>query len=160
MPFDITIQGTTIPFPESAEDPNWAPALVLFAQVVADALAVAVGAYDVSPQVMIIDSYNGSGTIIPGLAFPISAVQGAIIRYSVYRTTNSTSAGETGIIEVNYNPNNPTNQKWEIIREYVGNGEITFTIADNGQVSFETNNIAGSNHVGVISFAAQTLTQS
>lgn len=59
-----------------------------------------------------------------------------------------------------YNPNNPVNNKWEIIREYAGDGKITFSITDVGQVQFSTTTLAGTGHVGKIGFAAQTLNQS
>lgn len=58
-----------------------------------------------------------------------------------------------------YNINNSSGQKWECVREYVGDAQITFTIQDDGQFLFSTAGIGGVNHTGLISFTAQALLQ-
>lgn len=152
----ITIAGTTIQFPLSGADPNWSPAVILFAQLVAQALSGVVGPFDVSPQIFDMTANVNTNVSLPNLAFPTSEVRGAFIRYSVFRQTSSTSGSETGTLVATYNPNNPVNQKWEMTRTFAGNNaNITFTITDTGQVQFSTTVLAGTSHVGIITYSAQ-----
>lgn len=160
MSYIVTINGTPISMPSSAESPNWAPAIIEFTQAVETALSAAIGAYDVAPQVQNIDAYNGTGTDITNLSFSTSNVRAAFIKYSVYRTTNSTTAYEAGNLLAVYNPNGTIGSKWEVSRDYVGAGSITFSISDLGQVSFVTTSIAGTGHAGVLSYSGQALLQS
>jgi len=155
MSVTITIQGTSLEFPTSGESPNWAAAIVEFAQAVETALTTAAGPNDIAPQSFTIDSFNpGTNVTISNLQFPNSLVRGAFIRYTVARTTNSTSAFEAGLIKTIFN-----GTSWEFDREAVGDGKITFTIDSNGQVKFTTTTLAGTGHTGKITFAATALQQ-
>lgn len=156
----IVIQGTTIQFPLSGNSPDWSPAIILFAQLVAKALSGVVGPFDVSPQVFDMTANVNTNVNLPNLAFPTSAVRGAFIRYSVFRQTSSASGSETGMLIVTYNANNPVNQKWEMIRDFTGNASITFNITDTGQIQFSTTVLAGTSHVGNIAYTAQALQNS
>lgn len=156
----ITIQGTPVNFPDSSASPNWAPAVIQFAQLVETALASSIGPYDVSPQSFIADAYNpGTNVDLPNLAFPISTVRAAFIRYSVFRTTSTTTNYEQGHLLVIYNPSASVGNKWEITRDYIGDGKITFNITDAGQVQFSTTTMGGINHSARIAYAAQAFTQ-
>lgn len=160
MSLPITIQGTPIPFPSSADSPNWAPALIQFAQAVAAALNASLGPYDIAPQSYDITAFNGvTNQSISGLAFSTSAVRGAVITYAIYRNTNTTTVTETGLLEITYNPSNAGGKKWEIIREYVGDGKTTFSITDLGQVQFSNTAIGGTVHIGKISVSAKAIQQ-
>lgn len=153
----ITIAGTPIQFPDSGNAPNWAPAVIQFAQQVASALSSTVGSDDVLPQHLSIDSIPSGTLAITNLKFSNINVQGAFIRYTVLRSTTLTTVSETGTIVINYNPNNPVNNKWEYSRERVGDASVTFTISDTGQVSITTTALSGTNHTGFIYFAAQSM---
>lgn len=157
----ITIKGTPINFPDSGTSPNWAPAVIQFAQAVADALSLLVGTADVTPQNFTIDSFNPvTNQDLPNLQFSTSIVRAAFIRYSVYRNTSTTTVAESGIMIIVYNPANPTNNKWELIRDFTGDAQIDFNITDTGQVQFTTQTLGGLSHNGKIAFAAQALLQS
>lgn len=157
----ITIQGTVIEFPESAQSPNWAEPVIQFAEAVELALASVVGPYDVPAQVLNIDAYNpGTDIDITALNFPATEVRSAFIRYALYRETSVTSAYEAGEITIVYNPNGPVNQKWELGRRGLGDGSIDFSISDVGQISFTTGTLAGINHTGNLTFVAQSVLQS
>jgi hypothetical protein len=159
----LTINGTVIDFPDSSASPNWAPAIIAFAEAVEGALALSGGTYDVTPQSFTIDSYNAASNIdIPALAFPTSAVRSAFIRYSVYRSTDSNSAYEAGDMIIVYNANNSSGHKWALSQGNItGSGaQITFNVTDAGQIQFSTTSISGSNHVGKIGFEARSLEQS
>lgn len=158
---DINIQGTIISFPDSAASPNWAEAIDQFAQAVEAALSSVVGAFDVAPQALIIDPYNpGTNVDIVSLSFPVSTVRSAFIRYAVFRDTSTDQSYESGELLVVYNPNGPVNNKWEIAQRLVGDGKITFSITDAGQVRFSTTALPGSNHAGKLTFVAQSILQS
>lgn len=161
MSFQINIQGTVIDFPEAATSPQWAEAIDQFARAVEAALASVVGAFDVAPQALIIDPYNpGTNVDIVALSFPVSSVRSAFIRYAVFRTTTIASAYESGELLIVYNPNGPTNNKWEIAQRLVGDGKISFYMTDAGQMQFSTTALAGSNHAGKLTFVAQSILQS
>lgn len=154
----ITISGTPINFPDTGNSPVWSDAVIQFAQTVAQVLNGIAGPFDINPQVYNMVANLNTNVDIPGLQFPVSNVRSANIRYDVSRSTNSTSVYEAGNILIDYNPLNPTGNKWAISQDLVGDAQITFAISDTGQFSFSTTTIAGSNHVGQISFAATTLT--
>lgn len=157
----INIRDTVINFPDSGTSPNWAPAVIAFAQAVEDALNLLVGSADVSPQNYTIDAFNPvTSQNIPNLLFSTSIVRAAFIRYSVYRTTSLSTVTETGTIIVVYNASNPVSNKWEIIQYKTGDASISFAITDTGQMQFTTTTLAGTGHAGKIAFAAQALLQS
>lgn len=154
----ITIAGTIIDFPESGTSPDWAPAVVEFAQAVESALSSLVGTYDVTQQTFALDSYNpGTSIDIPNLSFPTSTVRAAQIKYAVYRATTTANGAESGNILVVYNTALGT---WEIERDYVGNASITFAISTTGQMSFSTTTLAGSSHTGTLTYEARALANS
>jgi len=160
----ITIAGTPIDFPNTGASPVWSDAVIEFAQLVEEALSGLVGTGDISKQAFTLDSSMNPATNITltGLSFSTAVVRAAFIKYSVYRSTSAPSpatAYEAGEMVIVYNPANPTNQKWELQREYVGDGKITFTIDDSGQFSFSTTAITGTAHTGKISFLATALIQ-
>lgn len=160
MAITITISGTPIEFPTSGSDPNWANAVVAFAQAVEGALQNVSGAFDVSPQVLNIDAQNpGTNIDITSLSFPTSEVRAIILSYAVFRQTSSVAVSETGELRYNYNPDNLIGNKWEKNRDYQGDAKISFTMSDTGQVSFSTTALAGTNHVGAITFTAKALLQ-
>ena len=163
----ITISGTPIEFPDTAQSPDWSTAVILFAQTVADSINAVKGPYDVSTQPFSIDAYNADpsndGIKLINLAFSPSVVRAAYIRYSVYRTTSSKSVAETGQIVIVYNnayPPNPTGNKWEIAKERVGDASIDFYVDDNGQFYCKTYHLDGTSHQGTIIFSANALGQS
>tara|TARA_R110000868_G_scaffold66014_9_gene197039 strand:+ start:5300 stop:5791 length:492 start_codon:yes stop_codon:yes gene_type:complete len=163
MSVQIQIQGTIVNFPSSGESPNWAPAVIEFAQLVEAALGVAVGPYDVTSQTFNIDGYNTGGTTIPNLTFDNSVVRSAKITISTYRTNTSPSiiVSETRDINITYNPSEATNNKWQIQQERTGgDASISFSVTDAGVFSFVTTSIGSGTHTGILSYSARALTQS
>lgn len=157
MSTPITISGTTVNIPTSGESPNWAPAIVQSFQLIADALSLLVGPYDVFPQIFTMTSNTNTNVNVTNLSFPTSIVRAAFIRYTVYRNTNSTTVTEAGNLIITYNPSNSTGAKWSINRVYTGNASINFNVTDTGQVQFSTTSISGTGHVGSITYSAQSL---
>lgn len=167
MAISLTIAGTQIDFPESAQDPNWSSGVISFAEAVEDALAGIVGTYDIGQRIMNIDAYdvvsNQAVTdgvkplSFPTAAFPSSGVRGATVTYAVYRNSTTATKVEFGTLIVVYNP--AASPVWEISREYTGDASITFDINSTGQVRFSTVTIGGSSHVGRITYTAKSLDQ-
>lgn len=96
---------------------------------------------------------------LPSLAFPTSNVRGATISYTVYRHTTTTTVAEDGTLVIVYNPNGPLGNKWEISNEHTGQGQVTFTITDQGQIQFTSVLLSGINHTGFIGYTAKALLQ-
>jgi hypothetical protein len=161
MAVTITISGTPVTFPTSGTSPDWAPALTQFAQLVEQALAGVAGSFDVPPQSQTIDAYNpGVNIDIGSLTFPVSDVRAAFIPYAVFRSTNSTTVTEGGELFIVYNPTNPNGNKWSLAQRISGgDASISFAITDSGQVSFTTEVLSGSNHVGTLSFSGRAILQ-
>src|SRR5208282_3951145 len=94
-----------------------------FAVAVQDALNTVIGAYDVAPQAMVIDSYNpGLNINVSALSFPTATVRAAFIRYAVFRMTNETTVGEAGTLTLFYNPNGAVGNKWDVAPQLSGPG--------------------------------------
>ncbi len=160
MSFTITIQGEVIEMPSSSDSPNWSEAIDQFATAVEGALSGLAGAFDVPPQVYVIDSFNPvTDQALPNFSFPVSDVRSIFIRYAVFRTTSTTTAYETGNIMAIYSPANPINNKWDFSVDRAGDGKITFLITDAGQIQFSTEALGGINHAGKITATAQAVLQ-
>jgi len=160
MSIPITIGGIIINFPSSGQSPNWAPAVIQFAQAVESVLSGISGQFDIAPQIYVMSSNANSNVDIPNLSFPTTNVRGAFIKYAVFRQTDSNTVSETGNIIINYNPDNPVSNKWNITRDYDGDALVTFSVTDVGQVQFSSALLAGSNHQGGITYSAQALLNS
>lgn len=156
----ITIGSTIIDFPNSSSDPNWSPPVIEFAEAVADTLNSLVTAGDILPDNFSLDSYNGSTVAIPGFVLDTTLVRGATIKYAIIRERDTTHLTEYGNIFAVYNADGSPGSKWELSREFVADSEVTFSMADTGQLSITLSTIAGSGaHTGLISYSAQALLQ-
>lgn len=161
MSQDITIGGNVISFPSSGEPADWSQPIIDFATDVQNALSGVVGPADITPQNYDISTFNGvTNQNIPALTFSTATVRSAVIQYDVYRTTSTSNAAESGTLTIYYNVNNGTGQKWEMVREFQGDGKISFSITDNGQVTFTSTALSGSSHAGKVGFAARCILQS
>ncbi len=151
----IIINGTTVNLPATGSAPQWSEAIIQAFQLIAEALALSVGQFDIPPQIFTMTSNVNSNVDITNLSFPTTKVSGAIIAYSVGRATNSTVVSESGNLILNYDSSAPTNQKWQISEEFVNTGaQISFGVTDLGQLQFSTTSISGTGHTGYIYFRA------
>jgi len=157
MSVPVTITGTTVLFPSSGQEANWSGPVVQFAQLVADALSLVAGPFDVFPQIYTMVSNANTNVNVTNLSFPTSNVRAAFIRYTVYRNTNSTTVTEAGNLIIVYNPSFSIGSKWSINRVYTGDASINFNVTDTGQIQFSTTSIAGTGHVGTITYSATSL---
>ncbi len=160
MSIPLNISGTIVEFPSSAQSPNWSVSVIQFAQLVTLALSAVVGPFDVTPQIFTLDSFNpGTNININSLTFSTAIVRSAEISYDVYRSTSGGSVAESGTISIVYNIANPTNNKWEIAQDRVGDASISFAITDVGQMQFTTGTLSGTGHTGQLAFSAKALLQ-
>lgn len=158
MSITITIQGTPIQFPSSGESPNWAPAVIQFAEAVEIALQGVVGPGDVSAQVT--DLLNVAGVqTFPALSFATGVVRSAEIFYYVYRTIDGVVHLENGKMFIAYNNANPTNQKWELTQTKSGDASVSFDVTDSGLFECTATPLVGTVYTGKIGFMAKALTQ-
>lgn len=155
----IVINSQVIQFPNTASSPDWSQAIIQFAEAVEAALNSTIGQFDIPPSTYDISSFNPTSmaTSIPGLAFSSTAVRGAYIRIAVGRTTSSASAFEITTIDAIYQPTNSPGSLWQLSQSTLGNGQISFTMTDTGQMQFQTNTLAGTDHTGVITFSATAM---
>jgi hypothetical protein len=161
MAIPLNIKGSVIEIPSSGQSPNWAPGIIAALRALTEAVNAVTGTYDVAPQTQNIDANNSSNdVVITNLAFPISEVRAATIFYSIYRKTEDSGppdgqeVAEGGMLNIVYNESNPVSNKWEMTRDFAGDGKITFSITDTGQFQFSTTPLTGINHTGIISFRA------
>jgi hypothetical protein len=159
----IEIQGTPIEFPSTGESPNWAPAVIQFAQSVEGALSLVVNASDVPPQVQFIsrDGITAFRTI-QNLEFDSGVVRAAYINYSLFFRENPENTGvvtsESGTMTLLYN-----GTTWSLIREFVGEATVNnvlteFDVNESGQVRIKTGTLVDYSEAK-ISFSAKTLPQ-
>ncbi len=160
----IQIGTDIINFPNNGSDALWSPAIIQFAEVVADTLSGIIGPFDVTPKVQ---TLTNDANASPPLALTDATFDGGNVRkfslsYAIYRTrTDSTlSISEAGTLTGTFNTDTIS---WEIQDEYIGdrqaNGEPyhKFTIGSE-QVFLETVAIGSpyDNINSKISFSAKT----
>lgn len=155
----INIRGTIINFPNSGSAPNWAPAVIQFAEAVEAAILLSVGPFDVSPQTQNIDAFDTGTADITNLLFPPNEVRSATVTITTHRTNSvpSVEYDEVSTIDIVYNGLASAGSKWEISRERTGDALITFAISDIGQMSFTTSTTGSGTHLGTLSFSAKAL---
>jgi hypothetical protein len=155
----ITIQNKIIDFPSSSASPNWAPAIIEFAKAVETALSAVVGGYDVAPQVFNIDTQDTmvSADNLPNCSFPPTAVKSFTLFYAVSRSSSTATKAVAGFITAVYNSSNPSDNKWEVSQEKVGEGNVTFSVTDLGKVQYITESIGGADHTGDITYRATAI---
>jgi hypothetical protein len=77
----------------------------------------------------------------------------------VYRVSDGSPNGvaESGTIQIDLNETAPIGQKWQMTTIKNGDGGISFSITDGGQVQYTSTNIGAVNYQGVIKFSAKVL---
>jgi hypothetical protein len=157
----VTINGVTVNIPLSGSSPNWAPAIIQAFELIAEALNISAGPYDIPPQNYVMTSNVNTNVPIPNLSFPVTAVSGAIVFYGVNRSSSGVGAeqlSQTGLLILNYDPTQAPGFLWQVTDEFSSSSssgaQITFTMSDTGQLQFSTTAITGTTPVGNINFRA------
>ncbi len=158
----IQIGTDIINFPNNGSDALWSPAVIQFAEAVADTLSGIISPYDVTPKVQTLNTDTNTNLALGGATFDGGLVRKFSLNYAIYRTRtdSSLSISEAGILTGTFNTDTVS---WEIQDEYIGdrqaNGEPyhKFTIGSE-QVFLDTVGI-GSPYDPInskISFSAKT----
>lgn len=151
---NITIQGEVIEIPNSGASPNWAPAIIRFAELVANTLNSFAGPYDVSKQIVPLPSDVNVNNDAPLLNFPVAAVRGAFIRYTVYRKSDTVTKVKAGNLIAVYNPDASPGNKWDLTDVFSGENILSFNITDAGQVQYTTTALGGVYQEGTLTYTA------
>lgn len=156
----IQIGTDIINFPNSGSDALWSPAVIQFAESVADVLSGIVSPYDITPKVQTLTTDGNTGLILSGATFAGSNVRKFTLNYAIYRTNGVTSISEAGTLTGTFNTSTAS---WEIQDEYIGDRQAnglayhSFSIGSE-QVFLDTVAIGGAydNTNSKISFSATT----
>jgi hypothetical protein len=158
----IQIGTDIINFPNNGSDALWSPAVIQFAEAVADTLAGIVSPYDVTPKVQTLNTDTNTNLDLVGATFDGGLVRKFSLSYAIYRTRtdSSLSISEAGTLTGTFNTDTVS---WEIQDEYIGdrqaNGEPyhKFNIGSE-QVTLDTVGIGSpyDNINSKISFSAKT----
>lgn len=156
----IQIGTDIINFPSSGSDALWSPAIIQFAETVADTLSGIVSPYDVTPKVQTLTTDGNTALVLSGATFSGGNVRKFTLDYAIYRTNGVTSISEAGTLTGTFNTGTAS---WEIQDEYIGdrqaNGQAyhSFSIGSE-QVYLDTVAIGGTydNVNSKISFSAKT----
>lgn len=151
---NITLDGEIIEFPNSAASPNWAPAVIRFAELVANSLNAFAGPYDVSKQVVPLNVDVNTNVDAPLLNFPVAAVRGAFIRYTVYRKSDTVTKVKAGNLIAVYNPDGTPGNKWDLTDVFSGQNILNFSVTDEGQVQYTTTALGGIYTEGTLTYTA------
>lgn len=157
----IVINGVTVNFPLSGDAPNWSTAIIQAIQLIAEALTLSNGPFDIPPQNYVMTSNVNTNVPIPNLSFPVSAVSGAIVFYGVNRSSTGIGAqqlSQSGLLILNYDPTQSPGNLWQVNDEFAASSpsgaQISFSMSDTGQLQFSTTAITGVSPSGNINFRA------
>jgi hypothetical protein len=154
----LIVNGVPYSFPEQGETPTWGKEVTDWATAITDTISGLASSYDLLNQVFLLQNTSTSLIDITNFALDSALVQGAIIDYSIRRTTDSQGAFEAGTMYLSYNSFDPINQKWTISRTYGGDSRCTFYMTDAGQMQIAINDIlAGSNFSGRLRYTVRAL---
>lgn len=161
MSIPITIGNQVINFPSSGESPNWAPALIDFAEAVSLQLISIASPFDISPRAQILTSDANINLNIDQVIFPSGSVRGFSFNYAIYRTNGVISLAETGFVNGVFDT---LSSIWTLEHEFSGprqsDGSVYHSFTMSGdQMQLSTVAIGGSydSTNSKISYAARTI---
>jgi hypothetical protein len=155
----VTLAGTTYQIPISGANPPWGVQLQDYLEALAAAFNTVVGPADISETSAPIANNQSSPANVTGLSFDPSVVRASFVDYSIYITTNTTTAKEAGTLTMLYDGTSPVNSKWSFTRESDNDSGVVFSMLDTGQLQYTSPNISGSGFSGVMTFRARAVLQ-
>ena len=155
---DLIVRGKSFPFPENRESPSWGEQVTDWAIEVSDALNSIVATGDIAPTSAAILNDQSAPHDVLGLQFESSTIRGAIVDYSVYRTSGSGDSFievvETGSM---FLANKSGAGEW--VTSVLGSesANIVFTTDTDGQVQYTTDAMDDTEYTGTIRFRARAI---
>lgn len=153
---NLTINGQIFDFPTSGQEPNWADGLSGWAEEVTTVLNSIAGTGTINETQVTIDN-NATNKVVNGLLFNEAFTQGMEITYRIYRKTDSIELAEKGSLDVVFKPG--AVEKWFISRRIDAGDDslVALDITDQGQITYTTTPIAGTNYQGYIRFKTKNV---
>jgi hypothetical protein len=162
MPITLTVNNQPFQYPVSGDSPGWGEGATDWATEVTLVLNSLLGPNDIIQSTIAVINNQVSAMNVVGLALNTGQVRSAIIEYSVYRTSTANPSGnsESGTMIATYDNLAASGMKWSlIITDINGYSGINFSILDNGQVQYTTNDINSVGYSGNMHFRARALNQ-
>jgi hypothetical protein len=158
----LVVNNKTFNYPSPGESPGWGEEATAWAEEVTSILGTVAGTGDIPTTTATLANDIGSAMPVSELTFNPSVVRGAKIQYSITRTATVSGSSvvkiEEGEMHVVYN-----GTSWELIRAFVGEADIEFTVTNTGQFQYTSSDISGGvgavGYVGSMKFKATALTQ-
>lgn len=156
MPINLSIQGTTYPYPIEGDCAGWGETATDAVVAIVDALDSVVGASDISPQVACIANTQSSvanvGTGASLLRFSNTAVRSFVVNYDVRRVGCSTVT-ETGEMFGVF-----SGSSWNFGYDHQGCSGVVFSITAAGQVQYVSTTLTGQTS-GKVHYRARAVLQ-
>lgn len=153
----ITLNGTEYDLSQQGDSPPWGDDQEALLQALVDIANNTQGTGDILTTTATLSNNVASPTNVTSLSFDTSLIRGAIINYSISRSTNTTEETETGIIMLAYKS---STSLWTIAQTCTGRSGITLSITSAGQIQYISTNLGGTSYTGKIKFNAKSFTQS
>jgi len=161
MARNLIVDNTTYVYPDPGEDPGWGESASDWAEAVTDVLASLLSSGDILETTFNVANNISSPTNVTGLAFNTGTVRSAVITYSIYRVSSTTTSGkaETGTLYIVYDNSASSGNKFLLTQEATGNSGVTFDITDAGQFTYISTDIGATSYSGTMRFTAKALGQ-
>lgn len=141
MAKNITINGQVIPFPQQGDPQPHGEPVTDFAEQVAAILNTLQGPDDIVNTVVSLNNNQTTPANIQQFFLDPASVKGTICRYTIYRTTTTTSVVETGTLIISRKDASPF---WLISRDSSGPDagiEFNPSATTNGQIQYTLSNL-------------------
>ncbi len=161
MPIALIVNGNTYNYPVAGEDPQWGDEASAWAEAVTDTLASLAGSDDILTTDATISNNISVETDVNGLLFNTATIRSAVINYAIRRTSTLNPSGviENGLIELVYDNNASSGNKWLMTIHSNGNAQVSLSITDAGQVQYKSSDIDSAGYNGTITFNAKVFNQ-
>lgn len=159
----ITIGTDVVNFPDSGSDALWSPAVIQFAEVIANAVNdISSSPNDISPTTFTINANaNPTSLFNIGATFDPVYVRKFTLNYAIYRKFNINTYVEAGVLTGVYNTSSSV---WILQDEYFGDRKSdgtsyhNFSINGSNEIELQTEYVAETINTTLskISFSAKT----
>lgn len=157
MPITVTVNGSNYTLNQAGDNPPWGDNQAQLLQALVNVANSTVGIGDITNTSFTISNNITSVTNVTGLAFDPTVVRSAVVRYSIYRSSNTPNElSECGQLLVTYKS---TASTWELSQVNVGSSGVTFSITNGGQIQYISSDIGSGAYVGKMKFSATAFTQ-